>query len=180
MTQWYNNAGEQYLLEAARVTGTFGVRSDGTQVRETDSHGLGEAIVDSSDYELSAKRACFILHYAINNPYEQVFDKKWQALYEETFMAALNVTYSRENNESSSGCVELLGRNIYDLLQKRVKASMLYRSVTISPRVPKNYYKEPMERNTRGKYFSYYVKLPGDIVVREVSTEVGFTAVYVD
>lgn len=45
--------------------------------------------------------------------------------------------------------------------------------MTVSPRAPHKYHKAPMEKNLRGKNFSFYIKLPGDQVVREVSKFIG-------
>lgn len=158
---WFTKAMDDHVRDVAAVTGMIETQKNGLRTMVENDRGVTNSILHSMGIEDNLKRACFIFHFSVENPYSFLLNQTWGEYHEKKFMEKLNVEY--DSYESvGGGFVAKMGDEIFSSMVRRAKGRLTYKKLGLNVRCNKDMV---IKKNTgpavRGNNFKYYLRMGG-------------------
>ena len=127
-----------HIQACARVVGMIAQMTNGNPTVVGDSATMGTSL--RNDWTpLNIKRACFVLHFSINNSYLSLFKETFYQQMERKFMTETNTKYSGCPVSSSGGCINGMGSKVMNSIKWTLEKNLDNLPVRFSVRKPKGW-----------------------------------------
>jgi hypothetical protein len=137
ITDWFAEELQEHIRAAAEVTGMNTNTSSGNPVQILNDIGVSNSL-RSDGTEENVKRACFIFHYAPNNPYQLFCSQSLIQKLEVEFMQRLGAEYEGAvTGNQVKGCVYKLGIRIWNNITSNTKSRLASKNIKFIARPPK-------------------------------------------